>query len=66
MFGGPDSTVGIATGYGLDNGRVRVRVSVESKIFISPCYPDRFWGAPDFLSNGYRWALSTGVKLPGR
>jgi hypothetical protein len=33
--------VGIATGYGLDDGGVRVRVLVRSRIFISPDHPDR-------------------------
>jgi hypothetical protein len=27
---------------------------------------DRLWGPPRLLSNGYRGALSLGVKLPGR
>jgi hypothetical protein len=36
-----DSEVGIATGYGLDDGEVAVRVHVESRIFSSPRRPDR-------------------------
>jgi hypothetical protein len=55
-----DSVVGIATGYGLDNRGVGVRVSVGSIIFYSPRRPDRLWGPPS-LSNGYRM-----VKRPGR
>jgi hypothetical protein len=61
-----DSAVGIATGYGLDDRGVGVRVPVGSRIFSSPRRPDRLWGPPNLLSNGYRGALSPGVKRPGR
>jgi hypothetical protein len=50
-----DSAVGIATGYGLDDQGVRVRVPVGSRIFSSPSRPDRLWDPPN-LSNGY-WGL---------
>jgi hypothetical protein len=56
-----DSAVGIATGYVLDDLGVRVRVPVGSRIFSSPNRPDRLWGPPNLLSNGYR-----GVTRPGR
>jgi hypothetical protein len=46
--------VGIATGYGLDDQRVGVRVPVGARIFSSPCYSDRLWGPPSLLLNGYR------------
>jgi hypothetical protein len=36
-----DSVVGIATGYGLDDRGVGVRVPVWSRIFSSPLLPDR-------------------------
>jgi hypothetical protein len=49
-----DSVVGIATGYGLDDRGVGVLVPVGSRIFSSPRRPDRFWGPPNILSNGYR------------
>jgi hypothetical protein len=49
-----DSVVGIATGYGLDDRGVGVRFPVESRIFSSPRRPDRLWGPPNLLSNGYR------------
>jgi hypothetical protein len=49
-----DSSVGIATGYGLDDGGVGVRVPVGSRIFFSPRRPDRLWGPPSLLSNRYR------------
>jgi hypothetical protein len=49
-----DSVVGIATGYGLDDRGVGVWVLVWARIFISPCCPNRLWGLPSLLSNGYR------------
>jgi hypothetical protein len=49
-----DSVGGIATGYGLDDRGVGVRVPVGSKTFSSPRRPDRLWGPPNLLSNGYR------------
>jgi hypothetical protein len=39
-----DSTVGIATGYGLDNIGDGVQVLVGSRIFTSPRRPDCLWG----------------------
>jgi hypothetical protein len=48
------STVGIATGYGLDYREVGVRVLVGSRIFTSPCRPDRLWSPPSLLYSGYR------------
>jgi hypothetical protein len=48
------SVVGIATGYGLNDQEVRVRVPVGSRIFSSPHRPDRFRGPPSLLSNGFR------------
>jgi hypothetical protein len=49
-----DSAVGIAAGYGLDDRGVGVRFPVRSRIFSSPLRPDRLWGPPNLLSNGYR------------
>jgi hypothetical protein len=54
LFGSRDSVVGIATSYGLDDRGIGVRVPVGSIIFSSPDRPDRLWGAPNLLSNGYR------------
>jgi hypothetical protein len=56
-----DSAVGIVTGCWLDDQGVGVRVLVGAKIFISPCRPDRLWGLPSLLSNGYR-----GLFLEGK
>jgi hypothetical protein len=59
------SAVGIATGYRRDDRRVGVRVPVNSRILTSPYHPDRLWGPPNLLPNGYRWALSPGLRQQG-
>jgi hypothetical protein len=61
-----DSSVGIATGYGLDNRRVGVRVPVRSRIFSSPHRSDPLWSSPSLLSNWVQGPLSPWVKRPGR
>jgi hypothetical protein len=61
-----DSTICIATDYGLGNRVVGVRVPVRERIFSSPRHPDRFWGPPRFLPNWVPGALSPRVKRPGR
>jgi hypothetical protein len=60
-----DSPVGIATGYGMDDQGVGVRVPVGITIFTSSRRRDRLWGPPSLLSNGYR-GLIPGVKRPER
>jgi hypothetical protein len=52
-----DSAVGIATGYGLDDREVGVRVPVGSRIFASPRRPDRL-----FHSTSY--PMATGGLFP--
>jgi hypothetical protein len=52
--GSRSSAVGIATGYGLDDRGIGVRVPVGSRIFSSRSCPDRLWGPPNLLFNGYR------------
>jgi hypothetical protein len=46
LSGSRDSAVGIATGYGLDEGGVGVRVPIGSRIFASSCRPDRLCPPP--------------------
>jgi hypothetical protein len=60
-----DSAVGIATGYGLDDRGIGVRVPVILRIFTFPCRPDRFWGSPILLSNGYRGLFPRGLSGRG-
>jgi hypothetical protein len=57
-MGGPDSSVGIATGYGRDGPGIEYR---WGEIFCS--HPDRRWGLPSLLYNGYR--VITGGKAAG-
>jgi hypothetical protein len=59
-----DSIVGIATGYGLDDLGVGVRVPVGSKSFCSPRRPHRLWGPLSLLSTGHRGSFP-GVKAAG-
>jgi hypothetical protein len=55
-----DNVVGIATNYKLDDRGVGVRIPVGSIIFSSPHRPDRLWGSPNLLSNGYRGLIPRG------
>ena len=57
---GPGSVVGIATAYGLDGPGIESR---WGEIFRTS--PDRPWGPPSLLYNGYRVFLG-GKVLPGR
>jgi hypothetical protein len=50
----------VATGYGLDDRGIGVRVPVGSRVFSSPCRPDRLWGPPSLLSNGYQRLFPSG------
>jgi hypothetical protein len=45
-----DSSVGIATGYGLDGPGA---VPGGARFFSSPQCPDQLWGPPNLLLNGY-------------
>jgi hypothetical protein len=53
------SSVGIATGYGLDGRGVGVRVPVGSRTFSSPRCPDRLWAHPT------SYPMGTGGSFPG-
>ena len=58
---GPGSVVGIAIVYGLDGPGIESRLGGE----IYRTFPDRPWGPPSLLYNGYR--VFPGVKeRPGR
>jgi hypothetical protein len=61
--GSRDSSVGIVTGYGLDERGVDVRVPVGSRIFSPPRRPDRLWSPPIQWVTG---AVCPEVKQPGR
>jgi len=58
---GRDSSVGMATGYGLDGPGIECWLGGE--IFLT-C-PDRPWGPPSRHNNGYR-VFSGGKERPGR
>ena len=59
---GPGNVVGIATGYGLDGPEIESRWG-GGEIF--PTCPDRPWGPPSLLYNGY-WVFPGGKERPGR
>jgi hypothetical protein len=49
-----DSSASVVTGYGLDGwGSIPGR---GKRFFSTPQNPDKFWGPPGLLSNGY-WGL---------
>jgi hypothetical protein len=59
------SPVSIVSGYGLDDRANEVRSPVEAKgFFLLPLCPDRFWGPPSFLYNGYRGPFPGGKSRP--
>jgi hypothetical protein len=47
--------VGIATGYGLDDRWIGIRVPVLLRISTSPYRPDLLWWPSCLLSNVHRW-----------
>ena len=59
VYNGPGSVVGIATAYGLDGPGIKSR---WGEIFRTS--PDRPWGPPSLLYNGY-WVFPGGKVLPG-
>jgi hypothetical protein len=57
---GPGSVVGIATAYGLDGPGIESRCDE----ILRTC-PDRPWGPPSLLYNGYQ-VFPGGKERPGR
>jgi hypothetical protein len=56
-----NSSVGIATGYGVDS---LGSIPGSARVFSSPRCPDQLSGPTSLLSNGYQ-GLSPGVKRQG-
>jgi hypothetical protein len=57
------SSGSIVSDYGLDD-----RGSIPGRgrgIFFSPLHPDRLWGPPSLLSNGYRGSFPRGYSAAG-
>jgi hypothetical protein len=59
-------SVGIGTGYGLDDREIGARIPAGYIIFISSHRPNLLWGPLNPLFNGYRGAIFQGVKWQGR
>jgi hypothetical protein len=63
----PGSSVSVVSGYGLDNRANEVRSPVKAReFFLQRLCPDRFWGPPSLLYNGYRGFFPGGKARPGR
>jgi hypothetical protein len=58
-----ESVVGAATGYGLGDRGVGVRVPAWSRMFSFPRRSDRFLGPPNLLSNGYQGSFPGGKAV---
>jgi hypothetical protein len=55
------SVIGIVTGYRLDDLGKGVRFPARGwEFFPSPSRPDRLWGPPSLVSNGYRELFARG------
>jgi hypothetical protein len=62
----PGSSVSILSGYRLDDRAIEVRSPAAAKgFFLYPRCPDRLWGPPSLLSNGYRGSLPRGQSAAG-
>jgi hypothetical protein len=63
----PGSSVSIVSGYGLNDQTIEVRSPAEAKDFSSSLLcPDRLWGPPSLLYNGYRGSFPRDKARPGR
>jgi hypothetical protein len=59
----PGSSVSIVSGLGLDDRVIEVRSPAETKgFFVQPLSPDRLWGPPSLLYNGYRRSFPRGWR----
>jgi hypothetical protein len=63
----PGSSVSTVSGYELDDQAIEVRSPAEAKgFFLYSLYPDRLWGPPSLLPNGYRGSFRGGKARQGR
>jgi hypothetical protein len=62
---GRGRSVGVATGHVLVERKDGVRVPERSRIIALPHRPDRLWGPPDLLPNGYKGLFSRGLNGRG-
>jgi hypothetical protein len=61
--GEPGSSVSTVSGYRLDDRAIEVRSPTEAKgFFLYPLCPDRLWGPPSLLYNGYGGVLFPELK----
>jgi hypothetical protein len=60
------SSVSIVSDYGLDDRAIGVRSPAGEKDFSSNLCPDRLWGPPSLLYNGYRGSFPRGQSVSGR
>jgi hypothetical protein len=60
------SSGSIVSDYGLDDRAIRVRSPAGAKDFSCSLCPDRLWGPPSLLYNGYRGPFPGGKARPGR
>jgi hypothetical protein len=63
----PAHSGSIVSDYGLDDRAIEVRSLAGGKgFFLYPLCPDRLWGPPSLLSNGYRGPYPRGKARPRR
>jgi hypothetical protein len=64
-LGEQGSSGSIVSDYGLDDRVIGVRYPAEAKDFSSSLCPDRLWGPPSLLYNGYRGPFHGGKSADG-